>query len=217
MEVQYLPGVGPRRASLLKSELEVTTLGDLLHTYPFRYIDRSSIQYISDVQSGSAYVQILAQVVSTELTGKGAKQRLSVLVRDSSGEMELVFFKGIKYTYDRLKPGSSFLFFGKPSVFNGKMNMVHPEIDNPPSLGSQNFSGVLTGVYNSTDKLRNGGVTGKVMNKLMAEAIDMAIGDVEETLPDYILREKGLVPLKYAIRNIHFPRIRPLCRKPSTG
>ena len=182
MEVQYLPGVGPRRASLLKSELEVTTLGDLLHTYPFRYIDRSSIQYISDVQSGSAYVQILAQVVSTELTGKGAKQRLSVLVRDSSGEMELVFFKGIKYTYDRLKPGSTFLFFGKPSVFNGKMNMVHPEIDNPPSLGSQNFSGVLTGVYNSTDKLRNGGVTGKVMNKLMAEAIDMAIGDVEETL-----------------------------------
>jgi len=205
MEVQYLPGVGPRRASLLKSELEVTTLGDLLHTYPFRYIDRSSIQYISDVQPGSAYVQILAQVVSTELTGKGAKQRLSVLVRDSSGEMELVFFKGIKYTYDRLKPGSTFLFFGKPSVFNGKMNMVHPEIDNPPSLGSQNFSGVLTGVYNSTDKLRNGGVTGKVMNKLMAEAIDMAIGDVEETLPDYILREKGLVPLKYAIRNIHFP------------
>ncbi len=205
MEVQYLPGVGPRRASLLKSELEVTTLGDLLHTYPFRYIDRSSIQYVSDVQTGSAYVQILAQVVSTVLTGKGAKQRLSVLVRDSSGEMELVFFKGIKYTYDRLKPGSTFLFFGKPSVFNGKMNMVHPEIDNPPSLGSQNFSGVLTGVYNSTDKLRNGGVTGKVMNKLMAEAIDMAIGDVEETLPDYILREKGLVPLKYAIRNIHFP------------
>lgn len=204
-EVQYLPGVGPKRASLLRTELEVETVGDLLHTYPFRYIDRSSIQFIADVQSGSALVQILAQVVSTELTGKGAKQRLSVLVRDSSGEMELVFFKGIKYTYDRLKPGSTFLFFGKPSVFNGKMNMVHPEIDNPPTIGAQNFSGVLTGVYNSTDKLRNGGVTGKVMNKLMAEAIDLAIGDVQETLPDYILREKGLVPLKYAIRNIHFP------------
>lgn len=204
-EVQYLPGVGPKRASLLRTELEVETVGDLLHTYPFRYIDRSSIQFIADVQSGGALVQILAQVVSTELTGKGAKQRLSVLVRDSSGEMELVFFKGIKYTYDRLKPGSTFLFFGKPSVFNGKMNMVHPEIDNPPTIGAQNFSGVLTGVYNSTDKLRNGGVTGKVMNKLMAEAIDLAIGDVQETLPDYILREKGLVPLKYAIRNIHFP------------
>lgn len=205
MDVQYLPGVGPKRASLLRTELEITTVGDLLHTYPFRYIDRSSIQYISDIRSGSAYVQILAQVVSAELTGKGAKQRLSVLVRDASGEMELVFFKGIKYTYDRLKPGSTFLFFGKPSVYNGKMNMVHPEIDNPPTLGAQNFSGVLTGVYNSTDKLRNGGVTGKVMNKLMAEAINMAIGDVQETLPEYILREKGLVPLKFALRNIHFP------------
>ena len=204
-EVQFLPGVGPKRASLLRTELEITTVGDLLHTYPFRYIDRSSIQYISDIRSGSAYVQILAQVVSVELTGKGAKQRLSVLVRDASGEMELVFFKGIKYTYDRLKPGSTFLFFGRPSVYNGKMNMVHPEIDNPPTLGAQNFSGVLTGVYNSTDKLRSGGVTGKVMNKLMAEAINLAIGDVQETLPEYILREKGLVPLKFALRNIHFP------------
>ena len=204
-EVQFLPGVGPKRASLLRSELEVYTVGDLLHIYPFRYIDRSSIQQIADLKGGNAYVQILAQVVSAELTGKGAKQRLTVIVRDLSGEMELVFFKGIKYTYDRLKPGCLFLFFGKPSVFNGKMNMVHPEIDNPPTAGGQGFSGVLTGVYSSTDKLRNGGMTGKVMNKLMAEAIDLAIGDIEETLPEYILREKGLVPLKYAIRNIHFP------------
>ena len=205
MEVQYLPGVGPKRASLLRSELEVHTIGDLLHTYPFRYIDRSSIMQIADVRGGNAYVQILAQVVSAELTGKGAKQRLTVLVRDMSGEMELVFFKGIKYTYDRLKPGCVFLFFGKPSVFNGRMNMVHPEIDNPPTEGVQSFSGTLTGVYASTDRLRNGGITGKVMNKLMAEAIDLAIGDITETLPEYILREKGLVPLKYAIRNIHFP------------
>lgn len=189
---------------MLRTELEVSTVGDLLHTYPFRYIDRSSIMQIADVRGGNAYVQILAQVVSSELTGKGMK-RLSVLVRDLSGEMELVFFKGIKYTYDRLKPGSVFLFFGKPSVYNGRLNMVHPEIDNPPTEGSMGFSGTLTGVYASTDKLRNGGVTGKVMNKLMAEAIDLAIGDVEETLPEYILKEKGLVPLKYAVRNIHFP------------
>ncbi|MBQ6286794.1 MAG: ATP-dependent DNA helicase RecG [Bacteroidales bacterium] len=203
-EVQFLPGVGPKRASLLRTELEVSTVGDLLRTYPFRYIDRSSIVRIADVREGNAYVQILAQVVSSEQTGRGAK-RLSVLVRDLSGEMELVFFKGIKYTYERLKPGSMFLFFGKPSVFNGKLNMVHPEIDNPPAEGAQSFTGTLTGVYPSTDKLRNGGVTGRVMNKLMAEAIDLAIGDIQETLPDYILREKGLVPLKFAVRNIHFP------------
>lgn len=200
-DVQFLPGVGPKRASLLRSELGVSTVGDLLRTFPFRYIDRSSIQLISEVQSSSAYVQILAKVISSQVSGK----RLSVFVQDQSGTMEMVFFKGVKYTYDRLKPGSVFLFFGKPSIFNGKLNMVHPEIDNPPSGGSVNFSGTLTGVYNSTDRLKNGGVTGKVMNRLMAEAIDMAISDVEETLPEYILREKTLVPLKYAIRNVHFP------------
>lgn len=200
-EVQFLPGVGPKRASLLKSELGVSTVGDLLRTFPFRYIDRSSIQPISGIQSASAYVQILAQVMSSQVNGK----KLSVMVKDRSGVMELVFFRGIKYTYDRLKPGSVFLFFGKPNQFNGRFNMVHPEVDNPPSGGASGFSGVLTGVYNSTDRLRNGGVTGKVMNRLIAEAIDLAIGDVEETLPEYILREKGLVPLKYAIRNVHFP------------
>lgn len=200
-DVQFLPGVGPKRASLLRSELGVSTVGDFLRTFPFRYIDRSSIQLISEVQSSSAYVQILAKVISSQVSGK----RLSVFVQDQSGTMEMVFFKGVKYTYDRLKPGSVFLFFGKPSIFNGKLNMVHPEIDNPPSGGSVNFSGTLTGVYNSTDRLKNGGVTGKVMNRLMAEAIDMAISDVEETLPEYILREKALVPLKYAIRNVHFP------------
>lgn len=200
-DVQFLPGVGPRRASLLKSELGVATVGDLLRTFPFRYIDRSTIQSIASIQSTSAYIQILAQVVSSQVKGK----KLSVMVQDQSGAMELVFFRGIKYTYDRLKPGSVFLFFGKPNQFNGRFNIVHPEIDNPPSQGASGFSGVLTGVYNSTDRLRGGGVTGKVMNRLMAEAIDLAIGDVEETLPEYVLREKGLVPLRYAIRNVHFP------------
>jgi len=204
-EVQYLPGVGPKRAALLRSELEVVTVGDLLRVYPFRYVDRSSIQKIADVRSENAYVQILGTVVSSEMPqGKGAK-RLTVTVQDTSGAMELVFFKGIKYSYERLKPGGTFLFFGKPSVFNGRINMVHPEIDNPPSEGAMNYSGTLTGVYNSTDKLRNAGISARVMNKLMAEAIDLAIGDLQETLPEYILKEKGLVPLRYAIRNIHFP------------
>lgn len=204
-EVQYLPGVGPKRAALLRSELEVVTVGDLLRVYPFRYVDRSSIQKIADVRSENAYVQILGTVVSSEMPqGKGAK-RLTVTVQDTSGAMELVFFKGIKYTYERLKPGGTFLFFGKPSIFNGRINMVHPEIDNPPSEGAMNYSGTLTGVYNSTDKLRNAGISARVMNKLMAEAIDLAIGDLQETLPEYILKEKGLVPLRYAIRNIHFP------------
>lgn len=202
--VQFLPGVGPKRALLLTHELNVSTLGDLIRLYPFRYIDRSSILPIADVHPDAAYVQVLAQVMTAELTGKNGK-RLSVLVRDNSGEMELVFFRGIKYTYDRLKPGNAFLFFGKPSLYNGKLNMVHPEIDNPPAEGAVNFEGTLTGVYPSTDRLKNGGITGKVMNRLMAAALDLGLKDVEETLPEYVLKEKGLVPLRYALRNIHFP------------
>lgn len=204
MEVQFLPGVGPKRAALLSSELGVKTLGDLLHNYPFRYIDRSSVLNIADVRSENAYVQILATVVRAELGGKGNK-RLTVTVSDASGSMELVFFKGIKYIYERLRPGMTFLFFGKPSLFNGKLNMVHPEIDNPPADGTRNVSGTLTGVYSSTDRLKNGGVTGRVMNRLVSQALELALGDVRETLPEYVLKEKGLVPLRYALRNVHFP------------
>ncbi|MGN1214829.1 MAG: ATP-dependent DNA helicase RecG [Candidatus Cryptobacteroides sp.] len=204
-EVQFLHGVGPKRASLLRSELEISTVGDLLHLFPFRYIDRSSIQKIADIRPTLSYVQILGEVTRSELSGKSGKQRLSVFVKDSTGEIELVFFKATRYIADRLRTGHSFLFFGKPSTFNGRLNMVHPEIDAPPQGDSGSFSGVLTGVYPSTEKLRNGGITGKVMNKLMATAIEYAIADLEETLPEYILREKGLAPIRFAIRNIHFP------------
>jgi ATP-dependent DNA helicase RecG len=202
--VQFLPGVGPRRAALLASELSVRTVGDLLRLYPFRYIDRSSIQRIADVRSDAAYVQILARVVSADLAGKGGK-RLSVVVQDDSGQMELVFFRGVKYTADRLKPGSVFLFFGKPTAFNGRLNMVHPEIDFPPAEGARNFAGTLTGVYPSTEKLSGGGITGKVMNRLMAAAIESGLPAVQETLPEYILREKGLCSLRFALKHIHFP------------
>ncbi len=200
-EVQFLQGVGPKRASLLKSELDVTTVRDLLWTFPFRYVDRGSIQSIAGIQSTSAYVQILAQVVSVKLEGK----RLVVVVQDATGAIDLVFFRGVKYISERLRPGQSFLFFGKPSSFNGKYNIVHPEIDNPPSGQIQSGAGKITGIYNSTDRLRNGGVTTKVMNNLVASAIDLAIGDIEETLPEYVMKENGLVPLKFAIRNVHFP------------
>ncbi len=244
-DIQYLPGVGPKRAALLRSELGVARIGDLIRVYPFRYIDRSSVQRIADMPLDAAYVQIQARVVRTLLMGAGGQiiyardengalrgdgsvpgyasarpteadekavgsikfnqvKRLCVIVDDGSGTLEMVFFKGIRYAFDRLQPGQTFLFFGKPSVFNGHVNMVHPEIDNPILPGS-GTGAVMTGVYNSTDKLRNGGITGKVMNKLMLSALNLTLPEVKETLPDYILKEKGLVSLPYALQHIHFP------------
>ena len=217
-EIQYLSGVGPKRAALLKAELGVETCEDLLHVYPFRYIDRTSITPIRDVRGDVAYVQVQGTVVSSTLFGPGgstqmasggpidirAAKRLSVIVDDGTGQMEMVFFKGIKWNYERLKPGNAFLFFGKPSDFNGRLNMVHPEIDNPV-VGGAESKGTLTGVYPSTEKLKNGGITGKVMCKLQAAALAKCLPDLKETLPDYVLKENALVPLNYALRNIHFP------------
>ncbi|MCQ2177961.1 MAG: ATP-dependent DNA helicase RecG [Bacteroidales bacterium] len=199
--IQYLGGVGPRRAALLRNELGLETLRDLIQLYPFRYIDRSRIFRISEIDSESAQVQICATVVKVD---ENPGKKLSVIVEDGSGRMELVFFKGIKWTKQRLLPGSAFTFFGKPQEFNGRFNMVHPEID-PPQDPSQERTG-LTGVYQSTEKLRNGGITGKVMCRLQAEALSICLPLIGETLPEYVIRDNGLCSLSYALRNIHFPK-----------
>ena len=207
-EIQFLKGVGPKRASLLEKELGIKTVDDLIHFFPFRHIDRSSVVAIADIVPDSATIQIMAEVVSQNLQPK----KLSVIVRDSSGEMELVFFKGIKYTASRLVPGSRFIFFGKPVSFNGRINMVHPEIDPVQAEGSPQ-RGVMTGVYPSTERLRSAGVTGRVMNKLMASALGAALPEISETLPRYVIEENGLVPLAFALRNIHFPKDAESLRK----
>ena len=262
MDIQFLPGVGPKRAELLRKELGVGTVGELLRLYPFRYIDRSSFMRIADARPDMAYVQFRARVMRVDLYGRGGDEgrtgsmdmssvggamsakdkalkfntvkRMSVWVGDGSGEMELVFFKGIKWMYERLTVGSEWVFFGKPAAFNGRLNIVHPEVDGVPAgagvsggrdgsamtgsgrakagTGGRDGSemaatgGTMTGVYQSTERLKNSGVTGKVMNKLMEAALNKALGAVEESLPEYIMRQCGLVPIHFALRNIHFPK-----------
>ena len=198
--IQFLSGVGPKRASLLQKELGIETISDLLHLYPFRYIDRSKYTLIADIHPDLAWVQVKARVVSRNLINI---KHLSVIIEDESGRMEIVFFKGNKYIFDKLVPGNEFVFFGKPSLFNGKINMVHPEIDAPGSVTAQ---GTLTGVYPSTEKLKNGGITGKVMLKLMSNALEASLPHMEETLPEYVIKQNGLAPLRFALQNIHFPK-----------
>ena len=228
MDIQFLPGVGPRRAELLGKELCVSTVGDLLRLYPFRHIDKSTFIRIADARPDMAYIQIKAKVIRADLySGASAAnaiqnpdnlkfntiRRMSVWVGDESGEMEMVFFKGIKWMYEKLKPGTEFIFFGKPQTFGGRINIVHPEVD--PTAGKPvadtiitpgSASGTMTGVYPSTERLKNGGVTGKVMNKLMEAALSKALGDVQESLPEHIMKRYGLVPIHFALRNIHFPK-----------
>ena len=220
MEIQFLPGVGPKRAELLRKELAVETVGDLIRLYPFRYIDKSSIVRICDARPDMAYLQIRAKVSRIELYGaqgavsdQGVKfntiRRMSAWVSDGSGDMEMVFFKGIKWMHEKLKPGSEFIFFGKPTSFNGRINMVHPEVDAAgQNANGKNMqaSGTMTGVYPSTEKLKNAGVTGKVMGKIMEAALTKGLPATEESMPEHLLKQFGLVPLHFALRNIHFPK-----------
>ena len=216
--IQYLGGVGPKRAELLRRELGIETLSDLIHLYPFRYVDRSGITPIAEARPDLASLQIRARVVSRTLYGPSgsivpqdtnpihfnACKRMSVIVEDGSGTMEIVFFKGIRWNYGRLVPGSSFIFFGKPQEFNGRINMVHPEVD-VPAEGHVTQS-ALTGVYPSSEKLKLGGITGKVMNRLEASALSLCLPEIRETLPAYILERKRLMPRNTALWNIHFPK-----------
>ena len=252
MDIQFLPGVGPKRAELLRKELGVGTVGEMLRLYPFRYIDKSTIVRIADARPDMAYLQVRARVLRVDLYGAAGAvappvpneagvsddkktaagnavkfntvKRMSVWVSDGSGEMEMVFFKGIKWMYGKLRPGAEFIFFGKPTAFNGKMNMVHPEVDAVTPVSGQatlgtmagataggtmadgTTGGTMTGVYQSTERLKNGGVTGKVMNKLMEASLNRGLPEIEESLPEYIMKQCGLVPLHFAMRNIHFPK-----------
>ena len=206
MEIQFLPGVGPKRAKLLDKELGIKTIGDLIRLYPFRYIDKSSFVRICDARPDMAYIQIKATVRRIDLHENN--KRMSVWVEDGTGEMEMVFFKGIKWMHEKLRPGLTFIFFGKPAAFNGKINIVHPEVDsadNRTEVRTTGAGATMTGVYTSTEKLKNGGITGKVMNKLKEAALNKGLHEIEESLPEYIMKQQGLVPLHFALRNIHFP------------
>ncbi len=198
--IQFLPGVGPKRALLLQKELEISTLDQLIHFYPFRYVDRTRITPIAEVTPDLAYVQIQGRVVSRNLI---SIKHLSVIVEDATGRMEMVFFKGVKWSFDRLEPGRTFIFYGKPQSYGNRINIVHPEVD--PPLEDPSAAGRLTGVYPSTEKLKSGGITTKVMGKLQKAALDKCLPEIRETLPEYVLKARGLCPLQYAIKNIHFP------------
>lgn len=203
-EIKYLPGVGPRRAELLGSELGISTFRDMLYFFPFRYIDRSKFYCIRDIDSTSAYIQLRGRITQTDKVGTGKALRLIAKFTDGTGYIDLVFFKGIKWVEEKLKPGSEYIVFGKPSIFNQGYNMVHPEVD-PIESGRAPGVGTIAGVYSATEKTRNAGITNKLFEKMESALLEKCLGSIEETLPPQILQQKRLCSLREALRNIHFP------------
>jgi len=203
-EIKYLTGVGPRRAELLGKELGINTFRDLLYTFPFRYLDRSKFYSVREIDSTGAYIQLRGHVASLGKVGTGKSLRLVVKFTDGTGYIDLVFFKGIKWVEEKLKPGQEYIVFGKPSIFNQSYNMVHPEIS---SANEDNLTrkGSMAGIYSSTEALHNAGISNKVFEKMVYAVLDKCFDSIEETLPQYIIEHKKLCPLKEALWNAHFP------------
>ena len=204
-DIKFLPGVGPKKGELLSKELNISTFKDLLYFFPFRYIDRSRIYSISELAPTIAYIQVRGKITSVTLAGNTpSNKRLVATLKDHTGAIELIFFKGLKWVKEKLKPGTEFIAFGKPSEFNGTINMVHPELS--LTTGEAIFGGSpIMGVYSSTEKLKNSGLGNKAFAKLEYTIIEKYLSGIRETLPESILRRKGLCPLQNALRNIHFP------------
>lgn len=203
-EIKYLAGVGPKRAELLQKELGISTFRDMLYTFPFRYVDRSRFCAVRDIDSTSAYIQLRGKIVSSSVVGDGRKARLVAKFTDGTGSIDLVFFKGIKWVQDKLKPGQEYIVFGKPSAFNMEYNMVHPEVE-PYSEARLEMQGAMSGIYSSTERLRDAGVSNKVFEKLQRTLWEKCRDSVTETLPRYIIEQNRLCPLAKALHDIHFP------------
>lgn len=203
LDIKYLPGVGPKRADLLNKELEIHTYLDLLHYYPYKYIDRSKTYKISEIDGSMPYIQLRGRIVSYNTHGEGARRRLTALFSDGTGVIELVWFKGIRYITERYKPGTEYTLFGRPTLFNGKFNIAHPELD-PIDDRIDNTTG-LQGYYNTTEKMKNAFLNSKALQKMVYTLQTSIQAPLPETLPAPVIAHMQLMGITDALRNIHFP------------
>lgn len=204
--IEFLKGVGPKRAELLQKELGVFTCEQLLTRYPFRYIDRSRFYKINELNEELPYVQILGRVTAKEEIGEKHKKRIIAKLSDETGVMELVWFQSLKWVSENIQVGKVYIIFGKPTVFNGVFSISHPEVESYPRpahiIGNLN----LQPVYSTTEKLKKFLLDSKGIQKLEALILDQFINDIKETLPLYLLDSCELIGRKQAILNIHFPK-----------
>ncbi|WP_423148816.1 ATP-dependent DNA helicase RecG [Rubrolithibacter danxiaensis] len=203
--IEYLKGVGPQRADLLKKELSIFTYSDLLQHYPFRYIDRTKFYKIKELHADLPAVQVIGRVLSCEIVGEKHTKRLVALFKDDSGSVELVWFQGVKWIQKMVQPGNVFVVFGKPNSFNGKISFPHPEIElyNPHAQKTGNLT--LQPVYNSTEKLKQFSLDSKGIQRIQTNLLQIVLPEIKENLPDYLLHQESLLKRADAVVNIHFP------------
>lgn len=203
-KIEFLKGVGPSRAELLQQELGIYTFGQLLEYYPFRYIDKSKVYQIADINSDQAHIQLKGKITNIQTIGEKRAKRMVARLKDATGEIELVWFKGIKWLASSIKINQEYIVFGKPTYFRNSYNITHPEMELvEQSLVANAIS--LQGVYYSSEKLTNKGLSTKGIHKIQQNLIAQIKGCIQETLPDELLNKLKLLPKEIAVINAHAP------------
>lgn len=203
-DIKYLPGVGPQRAAVLEKELGIRSLQDLLYYFPYKYIDRSRLYYVHEIDGNMPYIQLRGQILSFEEMGEGYRKRLVAHFSDGTGVVDLVWFQGQKFVTGKYKVRTPYIVFGKPTVFGGRVNIAHPDIDPADELVLSNMG--LQPYYNTTEKMKHNWLNSRMIEKLVANLCDLIKEPLPETLPDYIIEKNHLPSLTEALMNIHFPK-----------
>ena len=188
--IEFLKGVGPARAAMLQRELDIYTYGDLLEYFPYRYVDRSQRSTIRDINIDDPYVVLRGTIHDMHTIGEGRSMRLTAQLRDNTGQIELVWFQGIKWIRESLKPDTEYIVMGKPSVFNGHINIAHPDLERADNETASNRKYIP--IYSSTEKLKAKGLHTKGIAKLTVLLLRLAEGRIPETLPKSVIAKYRL-------------------------
>ena len=203
--IDYLKGVGPNRAELLRKELGIHTYQDLMNLFPNRYLDRTKYYKISQLQKTNAEVQIIGKITHIKTVQQKRGKRLVATFIDESGKMELVWFRGQKWIQENLKLNKEYVIFGKTNWFNGLFSMPHPEME-LQEVHEKNLRSAMQPIYPSTEMLNSKGISNRVINGLMQTLFLESKNKVSETLSISILNDLKLIPKKDALFNVHFPQ-----------
>jgi len=203
--ITYLPGVGPAKAELLKKELNIHTFEHLLYHFPYKYIDKSKIYNIADITPDTDYIQVKGTISNLKTIGDKKKQRLTALLSDATGQIELIWFQGIKYVKQNIKPATEYLVFGKPAQYGGFLNIPHPEMDEAASI-KPNEGFTVQGFYHTTEKMKKSFLNSKAIFRLQQNLLKAIWPHITETLPPYIIQKFKLLPNNQCYFNIHFPK-----------
>jgi ATP-dependent DNA helicase RecG len=202
--ITYLSGVGPKRAELFNKELNIFTFRDLLYFFPYKYIDRTKFYKIAELDPDLPFVQIKGVIKGYSTEGHGTGKRLVADFQDETGTIKLVWFKGGKWITGSYSPGIEFIVFGKPGVFNGIVNIIHPEIEATDKM-AERLNSALQAQYSSTEKLKNQFLTSKTISKLIGNLLKKLKFRLPETLPEYIVSRYKIMDLHDSLHKIHFP------------